>query len=272
MLAHAIGKKEVDYTKRVFIQPKFDGVRCYITKDGAFTRTHKHIRSVNHILEQLEPLFKELPHLILDGELYNHSYRDNFEDLVGLIKRQYWNQHSLEIQFHWYDLYNTIGVELDFGDRSLMIKLLQNEYVPINKWVKISPTGQVKSEFQMREFHERLKSEGYEGSIVRLDRPYECKRSHNLCKVKDFMDFEATVISVVEGKGKLQGKLGKFVMIGDNGVEFGAPASGHTHAKRQQMWEDRDNLVGTIWTVECFELTKYGAPRFPVLKTCRDYE
>ena len=34
MLAHPVGKKEFD--KDSFIQPKLDGVRCYITEHGAF--------------------------------------------------------------------------------------------------------------------------------------------------------------------------------------------------------------------------------------------
>ena len=107
---------------------------------------------------------------------------------------------------------------------------------------------------------------------LRANEAYQQRRSHGLQKVKDFLDDEATVIEAVEGKGKLKGKLGKFMMRSTDGKVFGAPASGHTHAERQKLWENRDNYIGTEWTYEFFELTPAGQPRFPVLKTQRNYE
>ena len=32
MLAHKVGKKEIDWSAKNFIQPKLDGVRCIFTK------------------------------------------------------------------------------------------------------------------------------------------------------------------------------------------------------------------------------------------------
>ena len=46
--------------------------------------------------------------------------------------------------------------------------------------------------------------QGYEGSILRLNGPYEQKRSYNLQKFKDFSDTEATIVGYEAGKGKLQ--------------------------------------------------------------------
>ena len=46
MLAYKVGKKEVDWSEGVFIQPKLDGVRCVFTKDGAFSRTGKQFKNV----------------------------------------------------------------------------------------------------------------------------------------------------------------------------------------------------------------------------------
>ena len=57
MLAHPVGKKEFD--KDSFIQPKLDGVRCYISKHGAFSRNHKPFMNVAHILKELKPVFKK---------------------------------------------------------------------------------------------------------------------------------------------------------------------------------------------------------------------
>ena len=41
MLAYKVDKKPVDWSEKVFMQPKLDGVRCVISKDGAFSRTGK---------------------------------------------------------------------------------------------------------------------------------------------------------------------------------------------------------------------------------------
>ena len=49
MLAYKVGKKEVDWSEGVFIQPKLDGVRCIFTKDGAFSRTGKQFKNVAHL-------------------------------------------------------------------------------------------------------------------------------------------------------------------------------------------------------------------------------
>ena len=57
MLAHPVGKKEFD--KDSFIQPKLDGVRCYISKHGAFSRNHKPFMNVAHILKELKPVSLE---------------------------------------------------------------------------------------------------------------------------------------------------------------------------------------------------------------------
>ena len=65
--------------------------------------------------------------------------------------------------------------------------------------------------------------QGYEGSILRLNGPYEQKRSYNLQKFKDFSDDEATIVGYEAGKGKFTGLIGKFLMIDDNGIEFGCP-------------------------------------------------
>ena len=52
MLAHKVSNK-IDFNDRVFVQPKLDGIRCYINRDGAFTRNGKEIKTVPHIKQEL---------------------------------------------------------------------------------------------------------------------------------------------------------------------------------------------------------------------------
>ena len=36
MLAHKVSENRIDFSEKVFIQPKLNGVRCVFTKDGAY--------------------------------------------------------------------------------------------------------------------------------------------------------------------------------------------------------------------------------------------
>ena len=66
----------------LYTQPKLDGVRCIVyMQDGelvAKSRQGKPIDTVVHILEELKPFFEQSPNAVLDGELYNHDYKNDF--------------------------------------------------------------------------------------------------------------------------------------------------------------------------------------------------
>ena len=46
MLAYKFNNKKVNWTEPVYIQPKLDGVRCLITKAGAYSRTGKQFKNL----------------------------------------------------------------------------------------------------------------------------------------------------------------------------------------------------------------------------------
>ena len=86
MLAHKYNPDKADYP--AYIQPKLDGVRCLFTKDGAFSRAGNQFMNVKHIEEDLQDLFKVCPWIALDGELYNHNLKDDFEKIISLVRKQ----------------------------------------------------------------------------------------------------------------------------------------------------------------------------------------
>ena len=275
MLAQPTAKmNRVDYSKQVFLQPKLDGVRCLFTKNGAYTRRGNKFMNVAHLEAQLFEFFQLYPTVVLDGELYNHDLKNDFDKIISLVRKtvnispEDRTEASELVQYHIYDM---IDPTASYKARFTALQSIPEVFNTTN--VVITETYDVHKEEEVYNLHEEFKAQGYEGSMIRLNGVYENKRSYNLIKVKDFIDFEAKVIGFAEGKGKLQGKLGKFIMKRlDNGKEFGAPASGHTHAQRQELWENKEQYIGTEWTVEAFEFTKTGAPRFPVLKSQRNYE
>ena len=124
-----------------------------------------------------------------------------------------------------------------------------------------------------RAIHTANLAGGFEGSIIRLNKPYEQKRSYNLQKFKDFSDKEATIIDYVEGKGKRTGTLGKFIMRDENGIEFGCPpGKGYTHADLRDILNNIDDYIGKQATFTYFERTKANSYRHPQFKAIRDYE
>ena len=141
--------------------------------------------------------------------------------------------------------------------------------------IYIVDTNMVFREDDAKVYHARNLAAGYEGSIVRTNDPYQCKRSHNLRKFKDFSDAEATIIGYEEGKGKRAGHLGKFIMRDDEGVEFGCPpGKGYNYEDMKRL------LYRAKWYVDhkaratftYFERTKAGSYRHPLFKAIRNYE
>ena len=126
-------------------------------------------------------------------------------------------------------------------------------------------------EDEAKEFHARNLDNGYEGSIVRTNDTYACKRSHNLRKFKDFHDAEAEIIGWVEGKGKRSGTIGKFIAADKDGNRFGMPVM-DKFKYLQDNFEEMQTWKGKIATFTYFERTKANSYRHPLFKCIRDYE
>ena len=276
MLAYKVGKKEVDWSEKVFIQPKLDGVRCVISKDGAYSRTGKEWLNIHHITANLEPFFETYPDVVLDGELYNHDLKDDFEKIISLVRKTKPSEGDRVesagyVQFHCYDYIP--GPALRRAKFSSRITWLKNE-LPESYCVKFTNTYLVdKYEEALNMHQDAFLANGYEGSILRLDKPYECKRSYNLQKFKDFHDTEATIIGYVPGKGKFTGLIGKFLMRDDDGIEFGCPiGKGYNFQDRRDILNNVHNYIGKRATFTYFERTKANSYRHPLYKTLRNYE
>ena len=272
MLAHPVGKKEFD--KDSFIQPKLDGVRCYITKDGAFSRNHKQFMNAQHILDELVPLFAKYPHVVLDGELYNHDYKDNFNKIISLVRKQTPSDaernEAKVIQFHNYDIVETSPyIKRSFKQRKDMINDLNWEFNL--RYCKTVETHEVSIIESATEWHKRFLELGYEGSILRNNKPYENKRSYNLQKFKDFYDTEATIIGWVEGQGKRTGTIGKFLARDADGNEFGMPVMDKMPVL-EKMYDIADWYIGKTATFTYFQRTPSGSYRHPLFKSIRNYE
>ena len=276
MLAYPVSSKPIDYNDKVFIQPKLDGVRCLIQKNPnheikAYSRTGKEWKNIQHILDELKPFFMKWPNIVLDGELYNHDLRNDFEQIISLVRRQKPDDIDMlesrdMVQFHCYDIIDT---KISFKTRDEFIK----DYVPKSYCVKHVLTMPVPNPGALHYVHGSNIESGYEGSIVRLNTTYECKRSHSLRKFKEFHDAEAQIVGYEPGKGKREGTLGKFYMIDPFGVKFGCPpGKGYTYKDMADILNNIGDYIGKNATFTYFERTKAGSYRHPQFKCIRDYE
>jgi len=288
MLAYPVNKKPIDYSKPVFVQPKLDGVRCVIQYENrpietddlsgkltenvvvAYSRTGKEWKNIEHILEQLKPFFAKYPYVILDGELYNHNLRNDFEKIISLVRKSKpTDQDRLDAskltQFHCYDI---IDEEMPFH---LRIDFVNEALLLMGNSIHIVDTEMVEHEKHTKLAHKENLKYGYEGSIIRTNETYACKRSHSLRKIKDFHDSEATLTGWVEGKGKRIGTIGKFTAVDSEGNEFGMPVMDKFKIL-QANFETMKDWVGQEATFTYFERTKAGSYRHPLFKAIRNYE
>ena len=281
MLAYPVSDKPVDYNNTVFMQPKLDGVRCLIQyekrriskpikKVVAYSRTGKEWKNIDHILQSLKTFFQDNPNVILDGELYNHALRDDFEKIISCVRKT--KPTAIDraesrklVQFHCYDV---VDETMPFVDR---IHWLNKKLARFPYGVRLVETQSVLDKKDSELLHEYNLEQGYEGSILRLNDVYQCKRSHSLRKFKDFHDAEAVITDWVEGKGKRVGTIGKFMVVDADGNEFGMPVMDN-FKKLQTMFKEMQSWVGKEATFTYFERTKAGSYRHPLFKAIRDYE
>ena len=289
MLAYPVSDKPINYEDKVYMQPKLDGVRCLIqanvkrhllTPDlneievKAYSRTGKEWLNIQHILDELQPFFNKNPDVVLDGELYNHDLKDNFEKIISLVRKQKptnLDRHEARLltQFHCYDMYSP-NFDHNFNVRDeFIMQTIDGEYehtVTVN-------TEEVFDMEDAKKYHVENLALGYEGSIVRLNTKYQQKRSHSLRKFKDFSDAEATIVGYLDGKGKRTGTLGKFIMQDDEGNQFGCPpGKGFTYKDLADMLSNIHLYMGQRATFTFFERTKAGSYRHPLFKCLRNYE
>jgi DNA ligase-1 len=258
-------KDKIKDTK-VCIQPKLDGFRCIVKADGMWTRTGEPIYGAPHIFESLKPFFDEDPTMVLDGELYNHDLKDDFNTLSSIIRKQNPTPEELEtskkiMQYWVYDLpsskygfarrYSSLQRFSIFNDS---IKKVFTEYIDI-KQVDIISQDYIDL--------------GYEGSMVRLkDSLYENKRSTGLIKWKEFEDDEFLIDDIQEGVGNKSGMAARVVLTLSDGRKFGTGVLGNEDYCKELLAR-KGEWIGKLGTVKHQGYTPDGIPRFGKFKTVR---
>lgn len=264
MLAKVYQEHSKKIKGRVAVQPKLDGGRmlCTIGADGAvslWTRTRKRIYSMQHIEEKMAAIAQKRgwKNMVLDGEAYNHSLKNDFEKLMSAFRKEEPTPEAQQLQYHVYDVVSELPFDKRIGPLS-EIALFGGSIV------QAVDTHFTNSEEHIMALNSRWVQMGFEGTMVRmLDRGYENKRSDQLLKLKDFLDAEYEIVGIEEGRGKLSGHAGCFTCQTKDGKKFGAKLVGELSFLKT-VFENQDEYIGKLLTVKYQGLTSDGIPRFPV--------
>ena len=263
MLAHDWAKVQFE---QGYTQPKLDGIRCLIDSRGMWTRAGKPINSCPHIWESVKSIFDTSPNIVLDGELYNHELKSDFQKIVSLVRKVKCRPEEIAesaklVEYHTYDMYDKDNTQLSFKERQSLLSDLVNG-LNSNSMVVLVDTSKVWTFADIDKLYGQYTEAGYEGQMIRKDAPYECKRSKNLLKRKEFITEEFKVVKVVEGQGAWTGYAKRFILALPDGTEFGSGVRG-TQAQLKELLES--NVTPDWATCRYFELSNDGVPRFPVV-------
>lgn len=260
-------KNTINYP--VYSNPKLDGIRCIVTKDGMFSRNGKQIVSSPHIRKELDYIFSKHPEAILDGELYCDKLNDDFNKICSLVKKTKPTEEELlessEVIQYW--IYDTVQ-NIKFGDRFKWL----TDHINVTDKIRLVPANVCENNTQLDELYEEYMSSGFEGQMVRLNDVYENKRSKFLLKRKEFQDKEYVILDIIEGEGNRTGMAGAMIFKNETGLTFNSNIKGNREYLKELL-ENKESYKGKLATVKYFNLTPDNKlPRFPYVIGIRDYE
>jgi len=300
MLAHNFKDRQDELVGKypVYSQPKLDGIRCIVRKEGdtliGRTRNGKEIECIPHILKSLNGFFLAHPKAILDGELYNHDLRDNFNKITSLVRKQRpiksdkmtdkafakkqieYQSRVIEaedtIQYHVYDcpkLNDVVNESQSFDFRMEELK----EKLMTNKHIVLVETSEVYSLGNLNSLYGQYLEQGYEGQMVRKNSSkYDNKRSTSLLKRKEFIDSEYKIVDIDVGNGNRSGTAKHLVCYcPTTKTTFNSNIKG-SFDYLKEIYDNRKDYIGQLATIKYFQLTPDGIPRFPYAIAFRNYE
>ncbi len=230
---------------------KMDGVRAYWDGKKLISRGGVELAAPAWFTEGFPPF-------AVDGELW--SKRDDFETIVGVVKKKEAHDGWKNIAFYAFDVPQENG-----GFVHRLVKL--EYYLKINQadYLKVAKQITCKNEEHLKSFLLEIEKGGGEGIVVRHpDAKYVTKRDSNSLKVKTFQDAECEVVEHHKGEGKYKNSFGSLTCKNEEGILFDI-GSGFSENERKNP-----PSVGSKITYKFQEITKGGKPRFPIYLRVRE--
>ena len=268
-------------TEEWFGSRKLDGVRspCRIDDNGEiqfYSRTGKKFDTLGIIKADMYQL--GLEGLVLDGEICIE--KDGLEDFTSVIKEVRKKNHTIKNPKYY--IFDCLTIK-EF-DEGVSTATLEERLKRIPKIKNTEILGQVliKDEKMLQDMRDHAAEEGWEGVMVRKNCGYKGKRSNDLLKCKNFIDAEFEVKGCImdnmrffEDGIDVERETLSAVGIEHKGnlVKVG---SGFSKEQRALYYENPDEIIGKIITVQYFEETTNSkgeiSLRFPTIKAVHGTE
>ena len=291
-LAHDSANHEKKMIGDKQIEIKLDGVRVLTiirkNKVEMFSRNGKQFHNFGHIIEEIEKVIKENPtpyDLVLDGEVMSA----NFQDLMKQVHRKD-GKETKDAVLHLFDLCPLTNFqkgrwETNQAERSLLVKewvskhSILLKHVQTLEWENVN-LDNIEGQNRFVELNKSAVEGGYEGVMIKDPQAmYECKRTHSWLKSKPFIEVTLKVVSVEEGTGRNEGRLGAILVEGqDDGYKYSLSCgSGFSDIQRDEYWSKRDDLIGQLVEIRADAKTRSQdaetfSLRFPRFKCFRGFK
>lgn len=258
--AYSIDKYTLKPKEWFSLSQKLNGIHGSYYKGKLISRQGKEIKGLQHIIDDLHSMgFGE--GYFIDGELIRNntdgvSDGENFRLGTGII-----NSDSVDkscIQFIIYEVFPVN--EFDNGESKKTYKdrlTLLNEFNEASH--KVNSIKTVKRLYEgtdtskIDEWLNYAVDHDWEGCMLNRNTTYRCLRNNGILKIKRFYTMDLPIADIVEGDGRLKGTLGAIVVkFKDNTINVG---SGYSDEQREQMWRNRNELIGRILEVKYKEVT-----------------
>jgi DNA ligase-1 len=254
---------------KVSMSLKMDGIRCsaLVGNDGSIqflSRQGHKILGLNEITDAIEKL--GLKGYFIDGELIkintdNIASDDNFRLTTKIVNSKADDKRGLE-----FVVFDITPIEDYYNGKSNLsyeqrLELMNELIGDGNKFVRLVEKFGITD--NVEEVYQKLNevvTNGKEGLILNtLSGVYSFgKRPKDILKVKAFSDADVLVVDILEGEGRLEGKLGKvkvqFKYEGKVYTSF--VGSGFNDVEREYYWEHKDELINKVITIKYFEISK----------------
>ena len=249
----------------ISISHKMNGTRCVYINGQMKSRQNKLYNGLDHIVTDIKKL--GLEDFFIDGELVYRNEeglsdsdafqkgcsiamsKDNDKSQLKLVvfdifpKEEFLNLHTSK------KTYKERRKDLDRLEESIIASGITNlsvverlyegtDHSQIWKWLDYADEDM-----------------GWEGIMINLNTPYECKRTKNLIKVKRFFEKDLRCTNVnIATTGKYKGIMGSITCnYFDNTVDVG---SGFNDSQREYYAKHPEEIVGKIVSVKYKEETQ----------------
>ena len=262
------------------VTEKIDGNRCVVIKDNgvvkSFTRQGKQYEGLEEIESDIINLLED--NMVFDGELIADIQGSTIEVYAETTsKARSKGSNKTGLIYHIFDMLPLDDFQKGQSKVNCVIRkkylsaVFGNNDLPHCREVKPLYIGSDLSEVEKWMVY--ASKQEWEGLMVNLDKPYICKRSDCILKIKVFNDADVRCLEVLEGTGKNVGKLGSItIQFEHEGKPYECNCgSGFSDEEREAYWGQPELIIGKIVTVGYFEVSKnasgeYGL-RFPTWKS-----